>query len=322
MANILVVMPVNEAHKELLKSVAGDLSIDYIPAANVTKEDVDAASIIVGNVSPSLIKGSTNLKLMQLNSAGTDGYTAEGVLPEGAVLTNATGAYGLAISEHMIGALLMVMKKFDQYRIDQVNHVWTDHGSVPSIFGSRTLVVGLGDIGKEFAVRMNALGSSVDAIKRIPSDKPDYIDNIYKMDDLYDQLEKADIVATCLPGTPETYKLFNAEAFSHMKDGAFFVNIGRGNAVDSDALCEALNSGKLGGATVDVTDPEPLPADHPLWDAKNLLITPHVSGGYHLQATHDKIIQIAAKNITHYLKGEEFENIVDMKTGYRDNSRI
>lgn len=104
---------------------------------------------------------------------------------------------------------------------------------------------------------------------------------------------EADIVAACLPDTPETRNLFNEEAFSHMKKGAYFLNVGRGNSVDSDALYEALCSGKLAGASVDVTDPEPLPADHKLWDAPNILITPHISGGYHLKQTHDTIIRIA-----------------------------
>lgn len=314
---VLVCMDVNENHKKILSDAVLNGDIIYIPASQVSETDVVDVDIIVGNVAPALLSKCTKLKLMQLNSAGTDGYTAEGVLPKGAVLANATGAYGLAISEHMIGTLLCMMKKLDKYKSDQMNHAWSDHGSVTSIYGSKTLVVGLGDIGNEFAMRMNALGSSVDAIKRTKSEKPEYIDNLYQMDKFYDCLEKADIVATCLPGTKDTYKLFDEKAFSHMKDGAFFINVGRGNAVDTDSLCDALESGKLAGASVDVTDPEPLPANHRLWDAEGVLITPHVSGGYHLLATHDKIISIAAKNIKHFSNGEPFENLVDMNTGYR-----
>lgn len=314
---VLVVMPVNDTHKNVLESVVGSGEVIYKSSVDVSADDLADIDIIVGNIKPELLSNCKKLKLLQLNSAGTDGYTAKGVLPEGALLANATGSYGLAIAEHMIGALLCMMKKIDKYRIDQENHFWSNQGMVTSIYGSRTLVVGLGDIGSEFAVRMNSLGSKVDGIRRTKAEKPEYIDNLYQMDKFYDCLKQADIVAACLPNTKETYKLFDEKAFSCMKEGAYFINVGRGNAVDTDSLYEALESDKLAGASVDVTDPEPLPADHKLWDAKNILITPHISGGYHLQATHDKIVNIAANNIRHLVNGEPFENLVDMTTGYR-----
>ena len=108
-------------------------------------------------------------------------------------------------------------------------------------------------------------------------------------------------------------------AFNEMKDGAYFLNVGRGTAVDTQALCDVLERGKIGGAALDVTNPEPLPTDYKLWTMPNVLITPHVSGEYHARATHDKIIQIVAKNIAHLVIGEPFENSVDMNTGYKIN---
>lgn len=314
---ILVVLPVENRHKELLRSCAEGAQMEFIPAKDLTKQLIQDADIIIGNVSPELLRGTGRLKWLQLNSAGTDGYTEDGILPEGALLTNATGAYGLAISEHMIGALLCIMKKLHLYGADQQKHVWGDHGNVTSIYGSRTLVVGFGDIGSEFAVRMNALGSRVTGIRRNQTEKPDYLEALYQMDALAECLRTADIVAACLPGTEETYHIFDRNAFAKMKKGAYFLNVGRGNAVDSYALAEALNSGHLAGASVDVTEPEPLPKEHPLWDAKNLLITPHISGNYHLQETHERIIQIAADNLARFMQGRELRNIVDFATGYR-----
>lgn len=314
---ILVVLPVENRHKELLRSCAEGAQMEFIPAKDLTKQLVQDADIIIGNVSPELLRGTGRLKWLQLNSAGTDGYTEDGILPEGALLTNATGAYGLAISEHMIGALLCIMKKLHLYGADQQKHVWGDHGNVTSIYGSRTLVVGFGDIGSEFAVRMNALGSRVTGIRRNQTEKPDYLEALYQMDALAECLRTADIVAACLPGTEETYHIFDRNAFAKMKKGAYFLIVGRGNAVDSYALAEALNSGHLAGASVDVTEPEPLPKEHPLWDAKNLLITPHISGNYHLQETHERIIQIAADNLARFMQGRELRNIVDFATGYR-----
>lgn len=314
---ILVAMPVEDDHKELLKSKAEDANFSFIPAKDVTKEQVHEADIIIGNVAPELIKGTSKLRWLQLNSAGTDGYLSAGVLPVGTILTNATGAYGLAISEHMIGSILCIMKKLHLYGADQPKHVWNDYGNVASIYGSKTLVVGFGDIGSEFAVRMHALGSQVTGIRRNKTEKPDYLEALYQMDAFYECLKTADIVATCLPGTKETYHIFDKKAFAQMKEGAFFLNVGRGSAVDSYALADALNSGHLAGASVDVTEPEPLPSDHPLWDARNLLITPHISGNYHLKETHERIVRIAADNLDRFMRGEKLRNVVDFATGYR-----
>lgn len=317
MLEILVVMPVMEHHMALLKKAAPGCHFTVVPGSEVTKEQVHAADIIIGNAPAALITGTQRLKWIQLNSAGTDGYTQKGVLPEGTLLTNATGAYGLAISEHMLASLLYLMKKIHLYSADQRQQIWGDHGQVTSIFGSKTLVVGFGDIGGEFAARMHALGSSVTGIRRNKTEKPDFLDGLYQMEQLGECLKDADIVATVLPGTKQTYHVFDAAAFAKMKKGAFFINVGRGNAVDSYALAEALNSGHLAGAAVDVTEPEPLPQGHPLWTAKNILITPHISGNYHLQETHERIIRIAARNLERFLSGNSLENIVDFNTGYR-----
>lgn len=317
MYNILITIPMEEIHLDQLKEVCPDASYTTVSPREVTAAMVQDADIILGNVSPALIKGSEKLKWIQLNSAGTDGYTTPGVLPEGCILTNATGAYGLAISEHMLAMLLTLMKRLNQYGDDQKTHTWSDRGPVNSIDGAKTLVVGCGDIGGDFARKMNALGSSVTGIRRTVQEKPDYLDAQYQMDALKTLLPDADIVAAALPGTRETYKIFNEKTFGLMKEGAIFLNVGRGTAVDSDALAAALNSGHLFGAGIDVTDPEPLPADHPLWDAENILITPHISGNYHLNETLERIRRIATENLGHFLNGEPMRNIVDFETGYR-----
>lgn len=316
MEKILVVLPVEERHKALLEANAPEGS-EFVYCMDPSKEMVQDATVIIGNASPDKIAGTEKLKWIQLNSAGSDGYTTPGVLPEGAFLTNSTGAYGLALSEHMLGMLLSLMKKLYLYAEDQKEHIWGDRGNVTSIEGSTTLVVGMGDIGGEFAKRMHALGSHVIGIRRNKAEKPDYLDGLYQMDALDEWLAKADIVATSLPGTKATYHVFNKEAFAKMKKGAYFLNIGRGTAVDSDALTEALNSGHLAGAGVDVTDPEPLPKEHPLWEAKNVLITPHISGYYHLPETFERIVRIAAGNMAAYRDGKELKNQVDFTTGYR-----
>lgn len=319
MYKVLVVMDVLEEHVELLNNVSSELDVSYIKAADVKPEDLVDVEVIVGNLSPALLKNCQNLKLLQLNNAGTEGFIGEGIIPEGAVLANATGAYGVAMSEFMVGTLLSLMKNLDLYKYNQVKHEWKDCGPVGAIYGSKTLVVGLGDIGSEFAMRMNALGSKVTGIRKHLSNKPEYVDEIHTMDDLHECLKEADIVATCLPGYADTLKVFDKSAFDAMKDGAYFINVGRGTAVETEALCNALESKKIAGAALDVTDPEPLPKEHRLWDIPNALITPHVSGGYHVKEAHDRIVRIAITNLKHLVNGEPFENLVDMMTGYRIN---
>ncbi|MDO5156268.1 MAG: D-2-hydroxyacid dehydrogenase [Eubacteriales bacterium] len=321
MSKVLVVMDVLEEHKEILNHVSPDLDITYMHWSKLTASDLQDAEVIVGNLDPKLLVHCKNLKLLQLNNAGTEGFVTNGVLPDGALLANATGAYGVAMSEFMMGMLLSIMKKLDLYQSNQKNRIWKDEGGVPSIYGTTTLVVGFGDIGQEFGRRMHAFGSKVIGIRKHVGEKPDFAEAVYTMEAFSDCLKQADIVATCLPGYEETFKIFDKEAFENMKDGAYFINVGRGTAVDTDCLCEAIESGKLAGVALDVTDPEPLPSEHKLWELPNVVITPHVSGGYHVKESHDRIIEIAARNLKHFANGEEFENLVDMKTGYTRTNR-
>lgn len=314
---ILVTIPVEERHKRQLESIAPHATFFYQSAKDIERDLVWQMDIIIGNVGPDKIAGTKNLKWIQLNSAGTDGYLAEGVLPKGAKLTNATGAYGLAISEHMVGMTLGLKKKLYLYGKNQAEGIWRDEGEVSSIWNSVTLVLGLGDIGSEFAFRMKALGSYVIGIRRTKAEKPDFVDELYQMEHLDECLGRADIVAMSLPGTKETYRLMNRERFRKMKRDAILLNVGRGTAVDTQALCDALEQGWIGGAGLDVTDPEPLPEGHRLWKAPNLMLTPHVSGQYHLKETHERILQIAFYNLKAFLSGNELKNIVDFETGYR-----
>lgn len=154
-------------------------------------------------------------------------------------------------------------------------------------------------------------------VRRTGTDKPGFVDELIHTDKLDEYLPQADCVAITLPGTTATKGMFDAERMAKMKDGAILLNVGRGMIVDTDALCAALENGKLAGAGVDVTDPEPLPADHPLWKMENAVITPHISGGYHLQETHDRIVRIMAENLKRFLAGEPLRNVVDFSTGYR-----
>jgi len=313
--NILITLPVTPADMERFQAAYPDADFRCIRAPELTADDIADVDISIGNVPPALLPYAHRLRWLQLNSAGPDQYI--GKMPAGAVLTNATGAYGLAISEHMLGALLELMKKLHLYHDNQRNHLWRDEGPVSSIEGAHALIVGAGNIGGDFGRKLHALGATVTGIRRTAI-LPDYwMDSLHHMEDLDTLLPDADIVALCLPGTPATRGLFNAERIARMKRGAFLVNIGRGTAIDTFALIDALKSGALGGAALDVTDPEPLPEDHPLWDAPNCIVTPHISGFYHLHQTLERIIDISVENLTAYRNGTPLRNVVDEEQGYR-----
>lgn len=309
--NVLVLMPVTEPQKKELETAAPDYRFHYYDSIQeVTASDSKEAHIILGNPPEELLQQFERLEWIQLNSAGYDQYAVPGILPSGVTICNASGAYGLAISEHMVGALLMQMKKLDCYFQNQQQEIWEDAGNVGSIYGARVLVVGLGDIGSEFAKRIKAFGAEVVGLKRSLGDKPDYIDALHTMAELPELLPEADVVALSIPATPETTHLFDRDMLARMKKGAILMNVGRGALIDGDALYEALESGHLGAALLDVTEPEPLPAGHKLWKAKNIRITPHISGGYHHPETFRRILNITLGNLKQDAEGKPLTHVV------------
>ena len=314
---VLITVPFTEEQKSRLRAQMPEASYDFREKVRLTDEEIREADIILGNVPVGRLSEARNLKWLQLNSSGADAYAAEGVLAPEVLLTNATGAYGLAISEHLLAATFFLKKKLGHYHRNQMHAQWKDEGQVTAISGSRTLVIGLGNIGGDYARKMYHLGSRVTGIRRTKAACPEYLEEIGTFEDLDRLLPEADIVVMALPNTPQTHRIMNAERLSAMKKGSILLNVGRGTAIDQDALLHALESGRLAGASLDVTDPEPLPADHPLWRCENLLLTPHVAGGYHLQETLDRIVELFIDNLGRYAKGKELRNPVDRTTGYR-----
>ena len=326
----LVTIPTGERHRNLLQQAAPGWEFRFrgtdtlvcapqeaLPGQPVTQEDVDWAQVILGNVPAAMLHGSPALEWLQTNSAGVEPYIQPGVLAGDTLLTNATGAYGLAIAEHMLGMLLELFKKLELYRDAQKSGAWQSQGAVKAVYGSTVLVLGMGDIGGEFAARCKALGAKVIGVRRSPRPCPEYADEVHLLEDLDSLLPQADVVAITLPGTDATRGLMSRERLAKMKEGAVLLNVGRGFIVDTEALCDALERGHLSGAGVDVTDPEPLPPTHRLWNIPTAVVTPHISGFYHLLETHERIVGIFLENLRHFQAGEPLRNLVDFATGYR-----
>ena len=274
--------------------------------------------IIFGGIKPALLKEATNLKWLHTQYAGVDSLLKPEVnFPKDVILTNSAGTYGIAISEYLLTTTLMLMRRNLEYAKLQFQNTWKPLGTVKCIYGSKICVVGLGDIGENYAKRCKSLGATVSGVVRtVRQTKPDFVDKLYTINQLDEAIADADVVASSLPGTNETIGLFNDARINKMKPGALILNIGRGTAIDTPALISALQSGQIGGAGLDVTDPEPLPADSPLWQMENVIITPHVSGNHTLELTNDLIVDKFIKYLQDYLAGREFERVVDKELGY------
>ncbi|MDR2976051.1 MAG: D-2-hydroxyacid dehydrogenase [Streptococcaceae bacterium] len=283
----------------------------------LTEADYAETEVLLANPSSECLMKFENLKWQQLVSAGTNGYTEGAPYPEHVTLTNATGTYGLSISEHLLTMALTLMRGFNTFEAQQAQEIWKNVGEIQSIYGSTVLVHGLGDIGGHFAQKVKALGAHVIAVKRTVYGDEEYADEVYPDSELDKVLPRVDLIASSVPGTKETYRLFDAAKFARMKPTAIFLNVGRGTTVDLEALCDALEAGKLKAAGLDVTDPEPLPKGHRAWHTPNLLITPHASGGFNLAESRRRFIAILQNNLTNYATGKPLQNQVDMKTGYK-----
>ncbi|MBE5781291.1 MAG: D-2-hydroxyacid dehydrogenase [Clostridiales bacterium] len=316
--HVLVLLPVTEEQKQILMDMAPDAEFRFGERKTATREDVLWAHAIIGNPSGELLQGGADhLEFLQLSSAGSETYVKPGLLSENTILCNATGSYGPGIGEYMVAATLCHFRRLHIYRDQQKAHTWLNLGRSRSCEESTVLVLGAGDIGSNYAKRMKALGCYVIGVRRSKKDNdmPDCFHEMHTIDELDALLPRADAVGMALPNTQSTAGLMDARRLGLMKPGSVLINVGRGNAIVTDALMDALKNGPLGSAALDVTDPEPLPADHPLWDFDNLTITPHNNGGS-TNGTKDRLFTICSENFRKYLAGEPLEQ-VDRLTGYK-----
>lgn len=225
-------------------------------------------------------------------------------LPDGIKVSNTKGIHAAPIAEHVLGYLLAVYRRFGQIYENQTKHRW--HRFMPQeLHGKTVCIVGLGSIGCGIAERCKALGMNVLGVKRSIGTFPS-VDEVFPVSDVEVALAQSDVVVNVLPVTKDTVGFFDAARLSHCKKGALFVNVGRGQTVNTDSLTAALLSGQLGGAMLDAVDPEPLPAGHPLWDMENVLISPHMSAESPLYI--DRSFRVFTESVPFYLAGALLPN--------------
>ena len=316
MKKILIALETGEAEQAAFRQAAAGCEVVFTTPGEATEEQIREACFIVGNVPAGKIAASENLDVLQLFSAGADAYLGRGVLAEKTVLCNATGAYGLAVSEHAFALTMMLIKKLHLYRSSQLRCRWEDHGQVTSLVGATVLVAGLGDIGLSYARLVKAMGARVIGVKRRAAACPPEADELVLTEDFDRVLPEADVIMSVLPGTEETTRFYTAERFRRMKNTAVFINCGRGSAVSDEVLLHALRTGEIAAAAIDVSETEPIAPDSPLWREEKLVITPHVAGNFHHPSIYRGVLDIALENIAAYLAGRPLRNIVDPATGY------
>ena len=281
-------------------------------------EELVDIEIILGEPALSTIYSMKNLRWIQMTWAGANIYTSTPDFPEEVVVTNASGAYGCVISEYIISGILALVKNLFAYRVQMQDGGWSKIESEDTIEGKRALILGTGNIGEETAKKLKCFGCYIVGICRTPGKENAFFDVIYTIDSLDEQLQLADVVVIALPGTAETTGMFDADRISKMKADAILVNVGRGFIVNTDAVTEALQNGRIRGAVLDVTDPEPLPEKHPLRFMGNVVLTPHISGVSWGDNTFTKkrIMEIFCENLKRDNNNEPKRNVVDFGKGY------
>ena len=318
---IAIIKKCMEYEKELiLSSVDKDDKVLFFNNEEdlLKSEECADIEIVFGEPEHSTIHSMKNLRWIQMTWAGANKYTSAPDFPDDIILTGASGAYGCVISEYIISGILALIKNLFSYRVQMKNGGWNKIEGDDTLEGKRVLVLGTGNIGQETAKKLKCFGCYIVGICRVSGNQPMYFDEIYTIDSVDTQLQCADIVIIALPGTTETAGMFDAERIRKLKANAILVNVGRGFIVNTDDLTNALQKGLLRGAVLDVTDPEPLPENHPLRHMKNVLLTPHISGiSWGENAfTRKRILDIFCENLKLDRNSEHKKNIIDFGKGY------
>jgi phosphoglycerate dehydrogenase-like enzyme len=306
---------------DLLKELQGVTPLARIvpvSEANVMSEIVDADAVI-GHISPAAVRAGKRLKWVQSTSAGVEGFLflsgSNDLRDSDIVLTNNKIVQGPEIADHAMAMLLTLSRRLNVLAKDQAQGLW-DRSQYTGIElnGKTAVIIGVGGIGTQIAVRAKAFGMRVIGVD--PEDKPflPAVDRMIKPDQLDEVLPQADVVFVSAPHTPKSHKMVGARQFDLMKPHSYFIAVSRGGLYDLDALVRALDTKRLDGAGVDVTDPEPLPKGHPLWKFENAIVTPHVAG--HSDEVGRRLAGTIEENIRRFVEGKPLINVVDKQKGY------
>jgi phosphoglycerate dehydrogenase-like enzyme len=297
---------------------AAEVEMRYAPDAAALAEGITDAEVLFfyradkRDLAAAYPRGR-DLRWIQTASAGVDGLLFPDLIGSDVVVTNARGVFDDAIAEWTVGAMLAFATGIVTSLVDQGDRRWNDDRHTRRLAGTRLLVVGPGPIGRAVARRARDLGMDVAAVGTRERDDAD-LGHVHGPETFYEALADADHVVDTLPLTNGTRGLFDAAAFTAMRAGARFYNVGRGATVDEPALVEALRDGRVGGAALDVFEEEPLPVDSPLWSMPNVIVSPHICGDY--EGWERDVVRVFTDNLARYVRGEPLRNLVDKARGH------
>jgi len=260
-----------------------------------------------------------HVKWVHTSAVAVETLCLNELFARGIAVSNTRGVQAVPIAEHVMAVVLALSKQLPFALENQRQSRWAQNefmdARLPWLLRGKTLgVIGVGTIGSEIAARAKAFGMEVIAMRRRPGAPVDGIDRIFGPEQLYQFLSLCHVLVIAAPLTPQTHSLLGAAPFGRLPKGAIVVNVGRAKIIDTDALVDALQSGHLGGAALDVFPQEPLPAEHALWQTPNVILTPHTSG--FRQGHWDEVIELFAENIERFQRGEPLRHRIDPDLGY------
>ncbi len=312
--NFLIYPPLTPAELAQVQAVSPELEI----VNALTEEDALAAIPqavgMYGNLTPALLERAENLRWLQTPIAGLERYMFPDLAASDIIVSNMAKIYSDMIADHAFCFILMFARGIHLYMRRQIQGVWRQ-GTPVHHLGDCTLgIIGLGGIGTELARRGKAHDMRVIAVDARPDETPSRfldLEALWSTDRLHNLLAASDFVVSCVPQTPETVGLIGASELAKMRPTAYLINISRGVVVKLDALVDALESGRIAGAALDVYEREPLAAEHPLWQMENVILTPHVAADN--PHVPQRRIDTLKDNLRRYLNAEPLRNVVDKR---------
>ncbi len=309
------------AHRDQIRRTAESLgftphffSLDQFQEA---RDCVQHCEVLYAHSPQLLREAPASLQWYCCSFAGVDPYCKDpGLFANPDCLLTNSNVYGVTIAEHVVMVTLMLLRRMPEYGEVVRKHSWSNQLPIRSIRDNEFTILGTGDIGRHVARRMRGMGAArIVGLSRSGTPHPDF-DQVLPISALDAVLPQVKILVMALPGTAETVHILNRERIALLPPEAYVINVGRGTALDQQALTEALNAGRLAGAALDVMDPEPLPQDDPLWTARNLVLTPHVSGNMTLGYTCDENVARFCADLANYAAGRPLAGLVDRTRGY------
>ncbi|SEO88045.1 Phosphoglycerate dehydrogenase [Paenibacillus sophorae] len=315
--SIVCLHPLTKEQQEAIRKAAPGYTLALTDAKQPDLDILAEAEIVIGwtkGISGRLLREGTPLRWVQSWSAGVEKLPLDRLEERGIVLTNASGVHAAPIAQVIFGFILLFVRNLHSAIRNQDRHLWSSDGNESELTDKTAVIVGTGDIGGETARIAKAFRMRTIGVRRLDDPLPGF-DVMYTTSRLKEAVSEGDFVINTLPLTDKTRRLFDASVFSAFKEGAYYINIGRGGTTDTGALVEALKNGRLRGAGLDVFETEPLSKDHPLWDMKQVIITPHIAGLTDYYG--DRLMDIFTENMKSYLAcGAPSKNVIDYGRQY------